>query len=275
MNAATTSRFQSVISPASRQRSARRRSMSSSRRSMRLGPLGTLQSVGRGSDDMGRTCSRRPCPYRHTGARHGPWPRATRPAEPRRVPGTGRVVARGTAGRCWSSFRGVGEIRFGPSGLPPAESFEDAMGWLRERGYDAVEVGFVNGFWLDYEGAARLRAAAEAADVVLSVHAPLAAFMGHADRSKKFKMALGMLDHTAGLAKAAGARIVVFHPGFLLGRERADAVTAVVDQLGDVHDRLAAKDRLLPLGAAVVGRGRHLGPGGGRGAISPPTPPVR
>ena len=133
------------------------------------------------------------------------------------------------------------------------------MAWLRERGYDAVEVGFVNGFWLDYEGAARLRAAAEAADVALSVHAPLAAFMGHADRTKKFKMALGMLDHTAGLAKAASARLVVFHPGFLLGRERGDAVTAVVDQLGDVHERLAAKDRLVPFGVEVMGRVRDFG----------------
>jgi hypothetical protein len=28
-----------------------------------------------------------------------------------------------------------------------------------------------------------------------------------------------MLDHTAGLAKAVGASVIVFHPGFLLGRE--------------------------------------------------------
>jgi deoxyribonuclease-4 len=143
--------------------------------------------------------------------------------------------------------------------MPLADSFENAMAWLRERGYDAVEIGFVSGFWLDYEGAARLRAAADAADVALSVHAPLAAFMGHADRGKKFKMALGMLDHTAGLAKAAGARLVVFHPGFLLGREHGDAVAAVVDQLGDVRDRLAAKDRLVPFGVEVMGRVRDFG----------------
>jgi deoxyribonuclease IV len=143
--------------------------------------------------------------------------------------------------------------------MPPAESFEDAMAWLRGRGYDAVEIGFVSGFWLDYEEAARLGAAAEAADVALSVHAPLAAFMGHVDRGKKFKMALGMLDHTAGLAAAVGARLVVFHPGFLLGRDHADAVAAVVDQLGDVRERLAAKGRLVPFGVEVMGRVRDFG----------------
>ena len=153
----------------------------------------------------------------------------------------------------------MGALRFGPAALPQTATFTDAMADLRARGYDACEFGFMGSFWLDYDGAAELRAAAEAADVALSVHAPLAAFMGHADRGKKFKMALGMLDHTAGLAKAAGARIVVFHPGFLLGRERAAAVDAVVDQLGDVRARLEQKERLVPFGIEVMGRVRDLG----------------
>src|SRR2546429_3798100 len=130
------------------------------------------------------------------------------------------------------------------------------MADLRERGYSACEIGFVGSFWLDYDEAAELRAAAESADVALSVHAPLAAFMGHVDRGKKFKMALGMLDHTAGLAKAAGAEVIVFHPGFLLGREREQAIADVVDQLGDLRERLEAKDRLAPFGVEVMGRVR-------------------
>jgi deoxyribonuclease-4 len=133
------------------------------------------------------------------------------------------------------------------------------MADLRARGYSACEIGFVGSFWLDYDEAGELREAATAADVVLSVHAPLAAFMGHADDGKKFKMALGMLDHTAGLAKAAGAEVVVFHPGFLLGRERADAIDAVVDQLDRLRARLEAKDRLVPFGVEVMGRVRDLG----------------
>jgi deoxyribonuclease-4 len=72
-------------------------------------------------------------------------------------------------------------------------------------------------------------------------------------------MALGMLDHTAGLAKAAGADVIVFHPGFLLGRERDLAIGDVVDQLGDLRDRLAQKDRLVPFGIEVMGRVRELG----------------
>src|SRR5881394_2154598 len=146
----------------------------------------------------------------------------------------------------------MGEIRYGPGGLPEAPTFEEAFAALASEGYRACEIGFVSGFWLDYETAPQLGEAAAAADVALSVHAPLAAFMGHVARGKKFKMALGMLDHTAGLAKATGAEIIVFHPGFLLGREREDA-------LGDVGEQLEAKDRLVPFGVEVMGRVRDLG----------------
>jgi deoxyribonuclease-4 len=153
----------------------------------------------------------------------------------------------------------VGEIRYGPSGLPEAPTFEESFAALTAEGYRACEVGFVSGFWLDYKTAPQLGEAAVAADVALSVHAPLAAFMGHVDRGKKFKMALGMLDHTAGLAKACGAQLIVFHPGFLLGREREQAVADVVDQLGDLRERLEAKDRLVPFGVEVMGRVRDFG----------------
>ena len=153
----------------------------------------------------------------------------------------------------------MGEIRFGPAGLPAAGSFDEAFALLAAAGYRACEFGFAGGFWLDYETAPALGAAAEAADVALSVHAPLAAFMGHVERGRKFSMALGMLDHTAGLAKACGARLIVFHPGFLLGRERERALADVVEQLGDLRERLEKKDRLVPFGVEVMGRVRELG----------------
>src|SRR5438094_1603312 len=153
----------------------------------------------------------------------------------------------------------MGEIRYGPGGLPEAPTFEEAFAALAADGYRACEVGFVSGFWLDYETAPLLGEALRAHDITLSVHAPLAAFMGHVDRGKKFKMALGMLDHTAGIAQAAGAELIVFHPGFLLGREREQAIADVVDQLGDLRARLEAKDRLVPFGVEVMGRVRDLG----------------
>jgi deoxyribonuclease-4 len=153
----------------------------------------------------------------------------------------------------------MGEIRFGPARVPSQESPEDAVALLGERGYTACEIDFEGGFWMDYEWAGRFGELARDAAIALSVHAPLAAFLGHVDRGKKYKMALGMLDHTAGIAKTAGAEVIVFHPGFLLGREREQAIDDVVSQLGDLRERLEGKDRLVPFGVEVMGRVNELG----------------
>ena len=131
---------------------------------------------------------------------------------------------------------------------------------LVEHGYDACEIDFGDGFWMDWDFARGLGEAARQAGVRLSIHAPLAAFLGHVERGgRKHQMAVGMLDHSAGLAQACGAAPVVIHPGFLLGRTREAAIDAVVEQLNDLGTRLAAKGRLVPFGIEVMGRVHELG----------------
>jgi deoxyribonuclease-4 len=83
--------------------------------------------------------------------------------------------------------------------------------------------------------------------------------MGHVERDKKHRMAIGMLDHSAGVAAACGAELVVFHPGFLLGRKREAALDAIVEQLGELRERLADKGRAVPFGIEVMGRVREIG----------------
>src|SRR5438876_3535736 len=151
------------------------------------------------------------------------------------------------------------QLHFGPARVPARETPEAAVEALLVRGYSACEIDFEGRFWMDYDFAARFGELAREADVALSVHAPIAGFMGHAERGKKLNMAVGMLDHSAGIAKAAGAELVVFHPGFLLGRTREEALDSVVEQLGELRARLEKKDRAVPFGVEVMGRVRELG----------------
>jgi len=151
-------------------------------------------------------------------------------------------------------------IRVGPARCPSRESPTQAVDILLERGYSACEIDFESGFWMDYPFAERLGELAREHDLALSVHAPLFGFMGHLEASgRKFTSAVGALDRSAGIAAASGAELVVFHPGFLLGREREDAIDAVVEQLGTLRERLAGKDRAVPFGVEVMGRVRDLG----------------
>ncbi len=154
----------------------------------------------------------------------------------------------------------MARTRVGLPGIPARDDPEHAVELLLERGYDACEIDFEGGFWMDYPWAEKLGEVARAADVVLSVHAPLFGFMGHLEaEGRKFSSAVGALDRSAGIAAACGAEVVVFHPGFLLGRTREDAISSVVEQLGTLHERLEGKDRAVPFGIEVMGRVRDLG----------------
>src|ERR671916_1007865 len=101
----------------------------------------------------------------------------------------------------------MGELRFGPPRLPSRASPEEAVALLVELGYTACEIDFEGGFWMkdEWNWATRLGELAREAGIALSIHAPIAAFMGHIERDQKHKRAVGMLDHTAGVAVACGA----------------------------------------------------------------------
>ena len=154
----------------------------------------------------------------------------------------------------------MGRIRVGLPGIPVRDDPERAVETLLALGYDACEIDFEGGFWMDYPWAARLGDAARDAGIALSVHAPLFGFMGHLEATgRKFSSAVGALDRSAGIAAACGAEVVVFHPGFLLGRTRDDAIASVVEQLGTLRARLEGKERAVPFGVEVMGRVRDLG----------------
>ena len=153
----------------------------------------------------------------------------------------------------------MGAVRFGPSFLPSRESSEEAVDLLVARGYPACEIDLEGGFWMGRDFAGRLGELARGRDIALSVHAPLFAFVGRPARDKKHRMAVGMLDHTAGLAQSCGAELVVVHPGYLFGRPREQAVDAVVEQLDEVRGRLEGKGRAVPFGMEVMGRVNGLG----------------
>ena len=151
-------------------------------------------------------------------------------------------------------------VRVGPGGIPSRESAETALEQLVQSGYEACEIDFGDGFWMEWDYARRLGVLAPDVGVALSLHAPLAAFLGHAEHGgRKHQMAIGMLDHSAGIAVACGAAPVVIHPGFLLGRKRDEAIDAVVAQLAELRERLTAKGRAVPFGVEVMGRVQELG----------------
>jgi endonuclease IV len=112
---------------------------------------------------------------------------------------------------------------------------------------------------MDYDWAARLGELARRADIALSMHAPLAGFMGHAERGKKLNMAIGMLDHSAGIAGPPAPRRSSSTPASCSAARARRRSTRSCEQLGELRDRLEGKDRAVPFGIEVMGRVRDLG----------------
>jgi deoxyribonuclease IV len=68
-----------------------------------------------------------------------------------------------------------------------------------------------------------------------------------------------MIDHSAGVATAVGAELLVVHPGYLLGREREAALESVAEDLAALRERLESKGRTVAFGVEIMGRVRELG----------------
>ena len=137
---------------------------------------------------------------------------------------------------------------------PPSASWSPA-------GYAACELDFEGGFWLEPdECGQRFGHLAAAADIALSVHAPLPAFLGHLDRGQKYQRALGMLDHTA-THRPAERRRLGRHPPRLPARAPARGGSAggrrsAWPNCGSVWRRRIAS---VPFGVELMGRVRDLG----------------
>ena len=152
--------------------------------------------------------------------------------------------------------------RFGPARVPSRQNPEAAIELLLERSYTACEIDFEGGFWMkpEWEWATRFGELAKKNKIALSVHAPIAAILGHlpSDEGKR-KRAFGMIDHSAGVATALGADLLVVHPGYLLGREREAALESVAGDLAALRERLEPKGRTVAFGVEIMGRVRELG----------------
>jgi deoxyribonuclease IV len=154
------------------------------------------------------------------------------------------------------------KTRFGPARVPSRQSPEAAIELLLERGYSACEIDFEGGFWMkpEWEWARRFGGLAKNHKIALSVHAPIAAILGHLSRDEgKRKRAFGMIDHSAGVATAVGAELLVVHPGYLLGRKREAALDSVAQDLAALRERLEPKGRTVAFGVEIMGRVRELG----------------
>jgi len=135
----------------------------------------------------------------------------------------------------------------------------EAIGYTAGEGLNAFECEFVRGVKMRREMAVEARRMAEEKGVSLSAHAPY--WINCAAREKaKIDATIRNIMETARIAEVLGARVIVFHPGFYMGRSPEETMKLVRKTLEDVLGRMRQEGiRNVWLGLETTGKGAQFG----------------
>lgn len=152
-------------------------------------------------------------------------------------------------------------MRWGPAGIPM--EFEGntagAIGYTAREGLNAFECEFVKGVKMRNDMAMEARDIAEKNDVSLSAHAPYWINCAAKEKAKIDATLRNILD-TARIAKVLGAKVIVFHPGFYMGRSPEETMKLVRKTLEEALGRMN-QERIgnVWLGLETTGKGTQFG----------------
>jgi deoxyribonuclease-4 len=153
-------------------------------------------------------------------------------------------------------------IRFGtvgnPASTPKNGGSAAAVARIRELGLSALELAWVQSVRISDEACAKIKAAAEANDVGLSVHAPYYINL-NADTEEMWLAGRERLLAAARAGFKAGATDIIFHPGSYMQREPAQGYAIGRDRLAEVAETLRKEKVGVTLRPETMGKSAMLG----------------
>jgi deoxyribonuclease-4 len=155
----------------------------------------------------------------------------------------------------------MAKLLFGTAGIPASAKKQDTVNGIkrvRELGLDAMELEFVYGVKMGMETAGLVKQAAGEAKVSLSVHAPYYINLNAQDR-KKTAMSRQNILRSCRAGHAAGAHIVLFHPGFYMGKSPEETMAKVSENLEGVLEAMEKESLGINLGLETTGKKSAFG----------------
>ena len=154
-------------------------------------------------------------------------------------------------------------FRFGtvgtPMSAPKSGGSAGGVQRIREMNLSALELAWVRGTTnIGDEVCARIRAAAEANNVALSVHATYF-FNLNATTDEMWQAGRERLLQAARLGYKAGATDIIFHPGSYMKAEPSGVYAIGRDRLAGIVDQLKREKVLVTLRPETMGKGALLG----------------
>jgi len=152
-------------------------------------------------------------------------------------------------------------MRWGPAGIPLdfKGSTPEAIRYVAEEGLNAFECEFVKGVKMKREMAEEAKKVANETGVSLSAHAPYWINCAAMER-RKIEATLRNIIETARVMHIMGGGVVVFHPGFYMGRSPEETKKLVRKTLEEALGRMKQEGiKDVWLGLETTGKGTQFG----------------
>lgn len=151
-------------------------------------------------------------------------------------------------------------IRIGTAGIPIScdGNVIDGVKRVKELGLDAMELEFVRQVFLTEEKAMGVGKVAKELDVELSVHAPYYINLASLEK-KKIGASKRRILKSARVGNAAGAKVVVFHPGYYSGRTPEETYPIIKDAIAGMREKLDGEGNKILLGLETTGKHKQFG----------------
>ena len=155
----------------------------------------------------------------------------------------------------------MGRFLFGTGGVPatvPSGDTVEGIAGVAALGLDALELEWVHGTRFKPEKCDEFRAAADRHNVALSVHAPYYINLA-AQEPDKVEASIGRIIQSAILGERASATDIVFHPAFLMKRDRAEVEKLVFENYAEVIKQYEAAKLGVTLRPELTGKDSAYG----------------
>ncbi len=152
-------------------------------------------------------------------------------------------------------------LRFGTAGVPentPQTSTLAAVKRVSELGLDGLEIEFVRGVRIGADSADKVREQAAALDIALSAHAPYYVNLNSPEPGKRLQSQEHLL-RSARMARACGARSVVFHAGYYGADPPDKAFSTIKAGLVQVLSILRAERNTIRMRIETMGKASQFG----------------
>ena len=148
------------------------------------------------------------------------------------------------------------KLLFGTAGIPHSARFNSSIEGIKQvkkLGLSCMELEFVQGVRVNEEMALEIAKVAKENGVTLSVHAPYFINFNSAD-IKKVHASKQRLLQSARIGHLCGARSVVFHPGFYLGKKKSEVYKVIKEEMVQITKILKDEDNPILLRPEVTGK---------------------